>query len=173
MSETPESSASLSLPPEHDDDATGVEEHGLLDFLTPPAQLLVERARPLDVGDTQCDQADALVHRRNLLRFLVPSTTVTVVERSKKRRHAKVVPVMDIELYRDRWITCTERDVVIRGYYFPLGSPKRIPYRDIRSASLVPMGLLTGQGPALGDGIAAVLGASRPQAATEAAGAGP
>jgi len=57
-----------------------------------------------------------------------------------------VVPIVDSDLYRDRWITCTEQQLVIRGYYFPVGFPKRIPYRDIRSASLVPMGLLTGKG---------------------------
>jgi hypothetical protein len=52
----------------------------------------------------------------------------------------------EMALYRDRWITCTERHLVIRGYYFPTGTPKKIPYRDIRSVSLVQMRALSGKG---------------------------
>jgi len=33
--------------------------------------------------------------------------------------------------YRDRWIACTERHLVIRGYYFPVGTPKKLSYSDI------------------------------------------
>jgi hypothetical protein len=35
-------------------------------------------------------------------------------------------------LYRDRWIECTPTQLVIHGYYFPFGFPKRIPYTRIR-----------------------------------------
>ena len=49
------------------------------------------------------------------------------------------------ELYRDPWITCTETEVVIRGYYFPLGGSKTVPYRDIQSVSSTEIGALTGR----------------------------
>ncbi len=48
-------------------------------------------------------------------------------------------------LYEDRWITCTPKDLTIRGYYFPLGSAKTIPLDRIRHVEEVEMGLLTGQ----------------------------
>ena len=35
-------------------------------------------------------------------------------------------------LYEDPWIRCDDAALVIRGYYFPLGTPKVIAYRDIR-----------------------------------------
>lgn len=50
------------------------------------------------------------------------------------------------DLYRDRWISCTDTHVVIRGYYFPIGTAKSIPYRAIRSARVVKMGALTRRG---------------------------
>jgi hypothetical protein len=49
------------------------------------------------------------------------------------------------DIYRDRWIACTQDGVRIRGYYFPWGS-KNIPYSAIRSVNRVPMGPLSGQG---------------------------
>lgn len=52
----------------------------------------------------------------------------------------------DRELYRDRWISCTDSQLIIRGYHFPLGTPKAIPYPDIRSVESVEMGVLTGRG---------------------------
>jgi hypothetical protein len=52
----------------------------------------------------------------------------------------------DATLYEDRWITCTDTELVIRGYYFPIGSPKVIPYVDIRSVTPLEMGALTGKG---------------------------
>jgi hypothetical protein len=36
--------------------------------------------------------------------------------------------------------------VVIRGYYLPLGTPKVIPYAQIRSVATVEMGAFTGKG---------------------------
>ncbi|MEW1655074.1 hypothetical protein [Streptomyces sp. NPDC093707] len=53
--------------------------------------------------------------------------------------------------YQDRWITCTEDGVRIRGYYFPWGT-KTIPYTAIRSVRRVEMGMLTGQGRIWGTG---------------------
>jgi hypothetical protein len=50
------------------------------------------------------------------------------------------------DLYRDRWITCTDTALVIRGYYFPFGQAKRIPYDTIRDVTSVRMGVLTGRG---------------------------
>jgi hypothetical protein len=49
-----------------------------------------------------------------------------------------------VELYRDRWVICTDTHVVIRWYYFPLGTSKAIGYADIKSVSSVEMGALTG-----------------------------
>jgi hypothetical protein len=37
-----------------------------------------------------------------------------------------------MSVYRDRRIELTDRDVVVRGYYFPWGT-KRIPYSSITS----------------------------------------
>ena len=49
-------------------------------------------------------------------------------------------------LYKDRWITCTRRGLVIGGYYFPFGFRKRIPYEEIRGVELVQMGVFSGKG---------------------------
>jgi len=49
------------------------------------------------------------------------------------------------ELYKDRWITCTTNDLVIRGYYPPFGVRKRIPYRRIVTVQSVDIGPLTGK----------------------------
>ncbi len=49
------------------------------------------------------------------------------------------------DIYRDRWIACTQDAVHIRGYYFPWGG-KTIPYSEIRSVRRVEMGPLSGQG---------------------------
>lgn len=46
--------------------------------------------------------------------------------------------------YADRWITCTDEALVVRGYYIPWGS-KRIPYASIRSVRRVNMGALNGR----------------------------
>ena len=48
-------------------------------------------------------------------------------------------------LYRDRWVTCTERELVVRGYYFPFGAAKHIPYGEIRGVTAATMGALTGR----------------------------
>lgn len=48
-------------------------------------------------------------------------------------------------IYHDRWIDCTNDEVVIRGYYFPWGT-KRIPYSSIRQVRRVTMGTFTGKG---------------------------
>jgi len=39
-------------------------------------------------------------------------------------------------VYRDRWIECTARDILIRAYYFPWGT-KHIGYGSIRSIERV------------------------------------
>ncbi len=57
-----------------------------------------------------------------------------------------------VYLYRDRWIECTANALVIRGYYFPFGSRKTIPYERIRHVRAVPMGPLTGRGRIWGSG---------------------
>jgi hypothetical protein len=49
-------------------------------------------------------------------------------------------------LYQDRWIECTADSIEIRGYYFPWGGAKRIPYSAIRSVRRVTMGRFTGKG---------------------------
>ena len=48
-------------------------------------------------------------------------------------------------IYSDRWISCTEDEIRIRGYYFPWGT-KRVPYATLRQVRRVPVGILTGRG---------------------------
>lgn len=48
-------------------------------------------------------------------------------------------------LYEDRWITCTTKQLTIRGYYFPSGGPKTIPLDRIRRVEEVEIGPLSGQ----------------------------
>ncbi|HEV3174066.1 MAG TPA: hypothetical protein VGZ32_27205 [Actinocrinis sp.] len=48
------------------------------------------------------------------------------------------------DLYRDRWITCTEDGIEIRWYY--LWGHKEIPYSAIRSARRVRLSALRGKG---------------------------
>jgi hypothetical protein len=55
------------------------------------------------------------------------------------------------ELYRDRWITCTQEAIRIRAYYFPWGT-KTVPYTSIRSVSRRPLGVLTGRARIWGSG---------------------
>ncbi|MDA8309177.1 MAG: hypothetical protein M0Z46_00920 [Actinomycetota bacterium] len=47
--------------------------------------------------------------------------------------------------YRDRWISCTDEDIEVRGYYFPWGT-KRIPYGSIRTMRKVKMSAAHGRG---------------------------
>jgi hypothetical protein len=47
------------------------------------------------------------------------------------------------DLYRDRWITCTEDGILIRWYY--LWGRKQIPYTAIRSARRVRLSALRGK----------------------------
>jgi hypothetical protein len=56
-------------------------------------------------------------------------------------------------LYSDRWISCDDHAVTIRGYYFPWGS-KRIAYGKIRSAVVAPT--------ASGSGKARIWGTANP-----------
>ncbi len=58
------------------------------------------------------------------------------------RRHAVGMPAP--ELYRDRWISCTDDGLVIRGYYFPLGNRKHVPYAAIRTVRTQELTPLTG-----------------------------
>jgi hypothetical protein len=48
-------------------------------------------------------------------------------------------------LYRDRWIECTTEALIIRGYYFPFGNKKTIPYDRIQGVREIAMGPATGQ----------------------------
>ena len=52
--------------PQHDGHASGLEEHGLLDFLAAPAEPFVEHPRSGHVGDAEGDQAYPLLHDSNL-----------------------------------------------------------------------------------------------------------
>lgn len=47
--------------------------------------------------------------------------------------------------YHDRWIECTDRELRIRGYYFPWGS-KRVPYDRICAVRRVQMTASRGKG---------------------------
>jgi len=48
------------------------------------------------------------------------------------------------ELYHDRWISCTDTELVIRGYYFPFGHEKRVPYDTIRDVAKAETGVFSG-----------------------------
>lgn len=48
------------------------------------------------------------------------------------------------DLYRDKWITCTEEAIVVRWYY--LWGDKRIAYSAIKAARLVTTSPLRGRG---------------------------
>jgi hypothetical protein len=48
-------------------------------------------------------------------------------------------------LYRDGRIECLPEGLVIRGYYFPWGGRKSIPYGRIRGAERHEMGVLSGK----------------------------
>jgi hypothetical protein len=54
-------------------------------------------------------------------------------------------------LYRDRFIECTEDEVVIHWYYFPWGT-KRVPYSAVKSFSEVPLSAFRGKGRIWGTG---------------------
>jgi hypothetical protein len=49
-------------------------------------------------------------------------------------------------LYDDGRVMLDAEAVTLRRYYFPSGSPKRIPYRDIKDVRVQRMGWLTGKG---------------------------
>lgn len=51
-----------------------------------------------------------------------------------------------MHLYRDDCLALDEDGMTIRRYYFPLGSPKRIAYHDIRGVRIAAMNWLTGKG---------------------------
>jgi hypothetical protein len=53
--------------------------------------------------------------------------------------------------YKDRRIECTERAVLVYGYYFPWGT-KRIPYTAIRSFDRFTLTALRGKGRIWGSG---------------------
>ncbi len=46
--------------------------------------------------------------------------------------------------YSDRWIDLDDRQLAIRGYYFPWGT-KRIPYEQIRHVTRVSLGAFRGR----------------------------
>jgi hypothetical protein len=48
-------------------------------------------------------------------------------------------------LYRDRWIECTSKALVIYGYYFPFGNRRTIAYSAIRGVYEFELGLYTGR----------------------------
>ncbi|MBV2154854.1 hypothetical protein [Kitasatospora sp. SUK 42] len=48
-------------------------------------------------------------------------------------------------MYDDGLVVCTERELVIRRYYFPFGFAKRIPYGRIRGLRRVPLTLFSGR----------------------------
>lgn len=47
--------------------------------------------------------------------------------------------------YRDKWITCDDVGIHVRGYYFPWGT-KTIPYASVQAVRRAPVGTLTGRG---------------------------
>jgi hypothetical protein len=49
-------------------------------------------------------------------------------------------------LYEDPGLLLDENGITIQRYYFPLASPKRIAYHDIRGIKAQPMNWLSGKG---------------------------
>ncbi|MEU8687360.1 hypothetical protein [Streptomyces sp. NPDC048665] len=47
-------------------------------------------------------------------------------------------------MYDDGLLACTDSELIIRRYYFPWGSAKRIPYSQIRGVQWIPLDLRTG-----------------------------
>ncbi|WP_369386380.1 hypothetical protein AB5J72_01280 [Streptomyces sp. CG1] len=47
-------------------------------------------------------------------------------------------------MYDDGLVACTDEELIIRRYYFPWGSAKRIPYEQIRGLRRMPLSLRTG-----------------------------
>lgn len=47
-------------------------------------------------------------------------------------------------MYDDGLVACTERGLIIRRYYFPSGTAKRIPYAKIQQVRWIPLNLWTG-----------------------------
>ncbi len=43
--------------------------------------------------------------------------------------------------YDDGRVACTDQEIIIRHYYFPLGA-KRVRYQDIREARVAPIGAM-------------------------------
>jgi hypothetical protein len=56
-----------------------------------------------------------------------------------------------MQAYRDRWITCDDKEIRVRAYYFPWGT-KRIPYGIINGMRRVTMDVLHGRGRIWGTG---------------------
>ncbi|WP_445169512.1 hypothetical protein ACTXG7_09410 [Mycolicibacterium sp. Dal123E01] len=53
---------------------------------------------------------------------------------------------MSDEIYRDKFIVLDGDGVTILRYYFPMATPKRIAYSDIRRVLVEDMNWLTGKG---------------------------
>ena len=49
-------------------------------------------------------------------------------------------------LYDDETLVVDDQGLTLRRYYFPMGRPKRIRYRDVRRVDVRPMSWLTGKG---------------------------
>jgi hypothetical protein len=54
--------------------------------------------------------------------------------------------MVDTVLYDDGRVKLDADGVTLRRYYFPIGTKKYIPYRDIRLVEARPMNWLTGKG---------------------------
>jgi hypothetical protein len=51
-----------------------------------------------------------------------------------------------VALYDDGLVVLDDEGITLRRYYFPLGTPKRIPYTQVKSVEAYEMGWLTGKG---------------------------
>lgn len=67
-------------------------------------------------------------------------------------RKQEVLAVMKQVLYDDGLVTLDSDGLTIQGYYFPLGTSKRIPYVQIKGVQEWRMGPLTGKGRVWGSG---------------------
>lgn len=61
------------------------------------------------------------------------------------------LPSRPVTLYRDRFIECTDDELIVRWYYFPFGT-KHIPYSAVNSFQRVELTAFHGKGRIWGTG---------------------
>ncbi len=76
--------------------------------------------------DSQC----ARFLTQNSVRFLI------VIQRRRNSDLLIFINCMSKILFDDKDVTITDKEVIIKCYFFPFGNSKRIPYRKIRTVEM-------------------------------------